>query len=350
MDLDCYVLGDDLRSIGDAAAGMEAHGHGCMWSIDAQHDPFLPLGIAAARTSTMRLGTNIAVAFARNPMIVAQTAHDLQRLSRGRFILGLGPQVRAHIERRFGMPWSRPVARMREFVLALKAIWNTWETGTPLRFEGEFYRHTLMAPNFDPGPSGFGPPPVYLAAVGAQMTATVREVADGLLCHPLTTPQYLSTVMIPALRRGRSDPSPSWPFPVVVSLLAATGPDRTTLEASVRNVRRKLAFYASTPAYRPILDTHGLGDLQPQLNEMARQGRWDEMARYIDDDILDVFAVVGTPAEIGRAVRHRFGGLADRATLYELDDLGRLMLAGRYLAQPQPLRDLMAGFAEEQLP
>jgi probable F420-dependent oxidoreductase len=346
VNLDCYILGEDLETIGRSAATMEAHGHGCMWSIESQHDPFLALGVAAARTSSMRLGTNIAVAFARNPMTVAQTAHDLQQLSKGRFILGLGPQVRAHIERRFSMPWTKPVARMREFVLALKAIWAAWETGTPLCFNGEFYRHTLMAPNFDPGPSGYGCPPVYLAAVGPQMTATAGEVADGLLCHPLTTPQYLSTVMMPALWRDRETPSGRTEFPVVVSLLVATGPNPTAVETSVGNVRRKIAFYASTPAYRPILEVHGLGHLQPQLNELARQARWNEMAAYIDDDILDVFAVVGSPAEIGRTVRHRFAGLADRATLYELDDLGRLMLVGRYLAEPDPLHQLMAGFSE----
>jgi probable F420-dependent oxidoreductase len=350
VKLDCYILGEDLDAIGASAASMQANGHGCIWSIESQHDPFLALGVAAARTSSIRLGTNIAVAFARNPMTVAQTAHDLHGLSKGRFILGLGPQVRAHIERRFSMPWSKPVARMREFVLALRAIWGSWETGAPLRFEGEFYRHTLMAPNFDPGPSGYGRPPVYLAAVGPRMTATAGEVADGLLCHPLTTPQYLSTVMMPALRRKRGARSGSNEFPVVVSALVATGPDPAAVETSVCNVRRKIAFYASTPAYRPILEVHGLGHLQPLLNELARQARWDEMAAHIDDDILEVFAIVGSPVEIGRTVRRRFDGLADRVTLYELDDLGRLMLVGRYLAQPGPVRELMTGFSADGLP
>lgn len=245
MELDCYVQGTDVASIGAAAAELESHGHGCLWSNEAQHDPFLPLAIAAGRTTTMRLGTNIAVAFARSPMTMAYTAHDLQRLSRGRFILGLGPQVRAHIERRFAMPWSRPVARMREFVLALRAIWTAWETGTPLRFEGEFYRHTLMAPNFDPGPTGFGPPPVYLAAVGPQMTAAAGELADGLLCHPLTTPEYLQAVTRPALAGAALTQPGRREFSVVVSLLAATGGDKAAIESAAGDVRRKIAFYAA---------------------------------------------------------------------------------------------------------
>lgn len=347
MHLDCFVSGADVSSIGDAAARLEAHGHGCLWSPEAQHDPFLPLAIAASRTSTMLLGTNIAVAFARSPMTVAATAHDLQRLSGGRFILGLGPQVRAHIERRFSMPWSSPVARMREFVRALRAIWAAWETGAPLSFDGQFYRHTLMAPNFDPGPTGHGPPPVFLAAVGPQMTAAAGELADGLLCHPLATPRYLSAVTLPALanaRRGRGGDG----FSVVASVLAATGPDEAAIASAVRSVRRKIAFYAATPAYRPMLDAHGVGHLQPALNEMARQGRWDEMPERVDDGILELFALVGSPAEIGRAIQRRFAGLADRVTVYELDALGRLRLDGRYLTQPGPLGELMAGFSGAQ--
>ncbi len=344
MELDCYVLGTDVASIGDAAVRLEAGGHGCMWSIESQYDPFLPLLVAASRTSTMRVGTNIAVAFARNPMTVAQTAHDLQRFSRGRFILGLGPQVRAHIERRFSMQWSSPARRMREFVLALRAIWTAWETGSPLDFSGEFYRHTLTGPNFDPGPTGYGPPPVWLAAVGPKMVAVTGEVADGLLCHPLTTPEYLSKVILPIAERARLQRDAPGDFSIVVSVLGATGPDDAAINASVHNVRRKIAFYAATPAHRPMLELHGLGDLQPKLNTLARQGRWDEMAAAIDDGVLDRFAVVGSPGEIGQAVRKRFAGLADRATIYELDAMGRLDLEQRHLAEPQSLRDLMAGF------
>lgn len=345
MDLDCFGSGTDVSSIGEAAARLESHGHGCLWSVEAQHDPFLPLVIAASRTSTMLLGTNIAVAFARSPMTVAHTAHDLQRLSKGRFILGLGPQVKAHIERRFAMPWSSPVARMREFVQALRAIWAAWESGTPLRFEGAFYRHTLTSPNFDPGPTGYGPPPVFLAAVGPQMTAAAGELADGLLCHPLTTPAYLSAITLPGLDGARTARPGRKDFRVVASVLAATGPDAAAIASSVRNVRKKIAFYAATPAYRPMLDVHGLGHLQPELNDMARQGRWDEMPERVADDVLGLFAVVGSAAEIGRSVRQRFGGLADRVTIYELDDLGRLRLGGRYLTELGPASSLMAGFS-----
>jgi probable F420-dependent oxidoreductase len=348
VELDCFADGADIPSIGDVAARLETHGHGCLWSVEAQHDPFLPLVIAAGRTSRMRLGTSISVAFARSPMTLAHTAHDLHRLSSGRFILGLGPQVRAHIERRFSMPWSSPVARMREFVQALRAIWTAWGTGAPLRFEGEFYRHTLMAPNFDPGPIGYGVPPIYLADVGPQMTAAAAELADGLLCHPLATPRYLTEVTIPAVTRARARRAESQAFCVTVSVLAATGPDDAALAASVANVRRKIAFYAATPAYRPILDVHGLGHVQPVLNELARQGRWDEMSKYIGDDVLGLFAVVGSPREIGRAVRQRFAGIADRVALYELDDLGRLRRDGRYLTEPGSLPELMAGFSDRE--
>ena len=352
MELDCFTDGSAIQSIGDAAARLEAHGHGCLWSVEAQHDPFLPLVIAAGRTSRIRLGTCISVAFARSPMTLAQTAHDLHRLSSGRFILGLGPQVRAHIERRFSMPWSSPVARMREFVQALRAIWATWETGIPLRFEGEFYRHTLMAPNFDPGPTGYGIPPIYLAAVGQQMTAVAAQMADGLVCHPLATPRYLSEVTAPAVARARTQRAESRAFCVTVSVLAATGPDDAALAASIANVRRKIAFYASTPAYRPMLDVHGLGHVQLVLNQLARQGRWDEMSEHISDDVIRLFAAVGSPREIGRVVRQRFAGIADRVALYELDGLGRLKRDGRYLTAPRSLPELMAGFygREGQIP
>jgi len=316
-----------------------------MWSIESQHDPFLPLVIAAGRTSTMRLGTNVAIAFARNPMTMAQTAHDLQRLSAGRFVLGLGTQVRAHIERRFAMPWSRPVARMREFVRALLTIWDSWETGGPLHFEGEFYRHTLMTPNFDPGPTGYGRPPVYLAAVGPQMVSLAAELADGLLCHPLTTSAFLSSVALPALETARSESRGDRAFTVAISILAATGRDDAAIESAVRNVRRKIAFYAATPAYRPLLEVHGLGDLQPELNEMAKQGKWDDMSARIDDTTLELFALIGPPEAIGRTIRQRFGGLADRVTIYELDELGRLKLDYRHLTEPQPFRELLAGLS-----
>jgi probable F420-dependent oxidoreductase len=348
MELDCYVLGADLGSIGDSSAALESSGHGGLWSVEAQWDPFLPLVVAASRTSRMRLGTNIAVAFARSPMTVAQTAHDLQRLSHGRFILGLGPQVRAHIERRFSMPWSKPVARMGEFVMALRAIWTAWETGDRLAFEGEFYRHTLMGPNFDAGPTGYGPPPVFLAAVGPRMTAAAGELADGLLCHPLTTPAYLESVTRPVIDSALRRRDAPHGFSVVVSVLAASGSDATAIDASAQHVRRKIAFYAATPAYRPLLAVHGLGDLQPALNDLARQQRWDDMADLIDDRVVDRFAVMGPPEEIGRTVRERFAGLADRVTIYELDSLGRLRLDARYLAEPEAIQQLMSGFARER--
>ncbi|HEY3002103.1 MAG TPA: TIGR03617 family F420-dependent LLM class oxidoreductase [Kribbellaceae bacterium] len=297
-----------------AAAEAEADGYDGMAIPETRHDVFVSLGLAARATTRIALQSGIAVAFARNPMTTAVLANDLQLVTGGRFRLGLGSQVRSHIERRYGMPWSKPAARMEEYVSAIRAIWARFATGEPLRFEGEFYRHTLMTEFFDPGPNPHGNPPILLAAVGERMAEVAGRVADGMLCHSLTTRRYLREVTIPALRRGRGRTLDG--FTVSLSALAVLGDDESQRARAADGVRRQIAFYASTPAYRPVLDLHGWGEVHERLNELSRQNAWDEMARLIDDDMLDAFAVAGDAAQVADALRERYGELVQRVSIY----------------------------------
>jgi probable F420-dependent oxidoreductase len=299
------------RELGQAAKVQEDLGYDGIWSAETAHDPFFPLLLAAMETERVELGTGIAVAFARNPMVLAQIANDLQLASEGRFMLGLGSQIKAHIEKRFSMPWSHPAPRMREFILAMRAIWDSWHNGTKLEFRGDFYTHTLMTPFFNPGPSQFGPPKVFLAAVGEKMTEVAGEVCDGLLAHGFTTERYLKEVTIPAIERGlakagkqRTDFEISYPAFVV------------TDDQSDQFVRQQIAFYGSTPAYRPVLDLHGWGDLQTELNALSKQGEWVQMGKLVTDDIRDAFAVVGEPEEIPKQIIAKVGGVVDRVSFY----------------------------------
>jgi probable F420-dependent oxidoreductase len=311
------TLGFDPVGAIAQATDAEAAGYDGIWSAETGHDPFLPLVLAAEHTEHLQIGTGIAVAFARNPMTLAMTANDLQTMAEGRFMLGLGSQIKPHIEKRFSMPWSHPAPRMRELILAVRAIWASWSDGSRLAFRGEFYRHTLMTPMFDPGPNRFGNPPVFLAAVGTLMTEVAGEVADGLLAHAFTTERYLREATLPALERGlatsgrsRHDVEISYPGMVV------TGLDEESFARSAAATRKQLAFYGSTPAYRPVLELHGWGDLQTELNTLSKRGAWDEMTGLIDDDMLHTFAVVGELDTIAANVRDRFGGLVDRFNIY----------------------------------
>ena len=281
-----------------------------VWTTETSRDPFLPLLLAAQRAPELTVGTAVAVAFARNPMTLAATANDLHAMSGGRFVLGLGSQVSAHVTRRFSMPWSAPAARMREFVLALRAIWASWQTGERLHFRGEFYTHTLMPPLFRPEPNPHGTPPVVLAAVGPRMTDVAAEVADGLLVHSLTSERYLREVTLPRLDGRRPG------FTVCLPGLVATGAGEQELTAAVAEVRGQIAFYAATPAYRAVLDLHGWGDLHTELHRLSRRGDWDTMTRLVDDTVLGTFAVVGEPAAAGAEIARRYGGLVDRFTVY----------------------------------
>jgi probable F420-dependent oxidoreductase len=309
--------GEGAAALVEQVRQAESTGFDGVWTTEIKHDPFLPLAVATQHTRRLDLGTGIAVAFARNPMTVAVTANDLQTLSGGRFTLGLGSQVRPHIERRFSMPWSAPADRMREFILAVKAIWGSWSTGTPLQVQGEFYRHTLMTPMFDPGPNPHGPPPILLAAVGARMAAVAGEVADGLLVHGFTSERYLREVTLTGVAAARDAAGRSeTPFTVSYPGLVVTGRDAEETAAATATVRKQLAFYGSTPAYRPVLDHHGWGDLQPALQQLSRRGEWDEMASLIDDEVLATFAVVAEPDGVADAILGRFAGAVDRFTLY----------------------------------
>jgi probable F420-dependent oxidoreductase len=320
LDTGFAIDATDIASVGKAAADAEDRGYDGLWLGEVSRDPFLPLMLAAASTTRAELGTGIAIAFARSPMTLAQTAHDLQTYARGRFVLGLGSQIKAHVTRRFSMPWSHPAPRMREYVLALQAIWASWNDGVPLKFEGEFYRHTLMTPNFNPGPTGYGPPRVMLAGVNEHMTTVAGEVADGFIAHAFTTEPYVREVTIPALDRGlamagrqRSD------VELKIGTFLVTGRDEAELDAARTVARRQIAFYASTPAYRPVLELHGWGPLQETLHALSLRGEWEEMGRQIDDDVLDAFAVVADRDALPAAIARRWTGVADRLSVNDRD-------------------------------
>src|SRR6516225_1533304 len=305
---------NQLARVADGAVALEQDGYDGGWTAETSHDPFLPLLLAAEHTSRLELGTNIAVAFARNPMIVANIGWDLQAYSQGRFILGLGTQIRPHIEKRFSMPWSDPARRMREFVMALHAIWSAWNDGTKLRFEGEFYTHKIMTPMFTPEPQPYAAPKVFLAAVGEAMTEMCGEVADGHLGHSMVSKRYLDEVTLPALMRGvRRSGRDRNDFQVSCGVMVATGENDAELTAAMTATRKQIAFYGSTPAYQKVLELHGWGDLHPELNRLSKLGEWDVMASLIDDDMLGTFAVVGPLDEVGAVLRSRCEGVVDRA-------------------------------------
>ncbi|MBL7257645.1 TIGR03617 family F420-dependent LLM class oxidoreductase [Paractinoplanes lichenicola] len=291
-----------------AAVTAERDGYDGFAAAETKHDVFPALALAARATERITLQSAIAVAFSRNPMNVSVLANDLQLISEGRFQLGLGSQVQAHIERRFAMPWGKPAARMEEFVRAVRAIWAAWG-GERLAFRGEFYRHTLMTDFFNPGPNPYGNPPVLVAAVGEHMTRTAGRVADGLLVHPLTSADYLRQRTLPALREARGGSLDD--FTVCLSAMVVLGETEAERSRAEQAVKGQIAFYASTPAYRAVLDMHGWGELADQLNKLSRRQAWDEMTALISDDVLDTFAVTG-----GAALRERFAGLVGRISLY----------------------------------
>ena len=310
-------IGADLKAAADSARRAEEEGYDAVWTAEVGHDPFLALTLAAEHTRRIGLGTGIAVAFGRSPMTLAHTAWDLNAYAEGRFLLGIGSQVKAHIEKRYSMPWSHPAARMREFILAMRAIWDCWQNGTKLDFRGDFYTHTLMTPFFHPGSNPFGAPRVFLAAVGEGMTRVAAGVADGLLVHGFTTERYLREVTVPTVREeleraGRRRDQFELSYPAFV----VTGDTEEQMALADTGVRKQIAFYASTPAYRPVLELHGWGELQGELNLLSKQGEWDEMGRRISDEVLDAFAVQGSPDEVAGLLHARFADMIDRVSLY----------------------------------
>jgi probable F420-dependent oxidoreductase len=306
-------ISDSPAGIEAAAAAAEAAGYDGFSVPETRHDAFVSLALAARATERIGLQSSIAVAFARNPMNVAVLANDIQLISAGRFHLGLGSQVRPHIERRYSMPWSHPAARMEEFIAAIRAIWHSWGTGDRLAFRGTFYQHTLMTDFFNPGPNPHGNPAVLLAAVGERMTAVAGRAADGILCHSFTTEAYLRERTIPALREARGSLDG---FTVSLPVLVVLGGDEKARAAAEAGVREQIAFYGSTPAYRPVLDLHGWGELHEQLNLLSRRQEWTAMGRLITDDVLSAFAVSGDPAAVAAGLIQRFGDVVTRISLY----------------------------------
>ena len=307
---------EDPRKARTIYKELEDIGYDGGFSFEAKHDPFLALAVAAEHTTTLRLGTAITIAFARNPMNLANLGYDMQSISGGRFVLGLGSQVKPHIEKRFSSVWSHPAARMREIVLAIKAIWNCWEGKAPLDFRGQFYTHTIMIPAFDPGPNPYGPPPIFTGGFGPRMTAVAGEVADGFIAHPFNTRRSLLENTLPALQEGlgisgrtRSD------IEVMCATLVVTADTEEALAASKLAARKQLAFYGSTPAYRPTLDCHGWAEVHEELNRLSKQGRWDDMTGLIGDEILEEIAVVGERREIAGKLRARLEGIADSVSI-----------------------------------
>ncbi len=316
MKVDGSLLVDDPGDAGPAARRLEEAGYAGGFSFEGRHDPFLPLAVAAQQTERLELMPAVAIAFARNPMTLANIGYDMQLLSKGRFVLGLGTQIRPHIERRFSMPWSKPALRMREMVLAIRAIWDRWQNGTMLAFRGDFYEHTLMTPVFDPGPNPYGLPKIFCAAVGPRMTEVVGEVADGLFVHPFHTRRSAEEITLPAIDRGLATAGRErGDLEISCQMILVTGADEEQFVAARNGARAQISFYGSTPAYRPVLECHGRGELQDELNRLSKQGKWLEMAGLIDDDLLNEIAVVAARDEVAAKVRARCGDWASRVSL-----------------------------------
>jgi len=313
---------------------MEAAGYDTLMTAETAHDAFVRAAVMAEHTAKAEIMTSIAVAFARTPMLLAMAGHDLNALSRGRFAMGIGSQVKAHVARRFSMPWSHPAARMREMIAATQAIWDCWYDGKPLKFEGAFYNHTLMTPYFTPTDTEYGRPTIHLAAVGELMTQVAGELADGMICHSFTTERYLREVTLPTLKtslmkRGRERRH----FELTYAPFVAVGDSEADRAESVREVKSQIAFYGSTPSYRGVLDLHGWGALHEALNRLSKRGEWERMTSLIDDEVLDSFAVVGPADRVISEIGRRYGGLIDRLGV-NFDEAGA--------ALPELLRALKA--------
>jgi probable F420-dependent oxidoreductase len=317
VKLDVSMLSHDLRSIGDYARKVEALGFDALWSSETQHDPFLPLAVAATATTTIRLGTAIAVAFPRSPMITAHIAWDLQKASGGRFILGLGTQVKGHNERRFSVPFESPAPKLREIVLALHAIWDCWQNGTPLKFKGRFYRFDLMTPFFSPGPIEHPTIPIYLAGVNEHVCRIAGEVADGLHVHPFNSARYLREHVHPWVGQGlRTSGRSREAFAFATSTFVVVGDTEEEQRTAREAVRQQIAFYASTRTYEPVLAAHGWQDLTPHLHRKSIEGDWAGMASLVTDEMVETYAVTGTWDTIAARVHERYGGLLDRTAFY----------------------------------
>ncbi len=307
---------EDLPEARTIYTELEQIGYDAAYSFEAKHDPFLPLAVAAEHTTRIELGTAVAIAFARTPMTLANAGWDLQLLSKGRMILGLGSQIKPHIEQRFSMPWSKPAARMNELVRGIRAIWDSWEHDAPLNFDGEFYTHTRMIPMFSPGPAPYGLPRIFTGGFGPKMTAVAGEVADGFFVHPVNSRRSLQELTLPAIAEGAARAGrPVEEIEVVCVTIIVTGETEEALAESRQTVRQQLAFYGTTPAYQSVFQLHGYGDMHDELRALARENRWVEMTSLIDDSLVDEIAVVGEPHEIAGKLRARLDGISDSVSL-----------------------------------
>ena len=333
LDAGLGTEGDYLKGMDQTARAAEYFGFAGLWTSETKHDGFLPLAVAANATERIDLGTSVAIAFSRSPMETAQTAWDLQALSDGRFVLGLGTQVRAHVERRFSMPFDRPAARLREYILALRAIWESFQAEGPLKFEGEFYRHTLMTPFFNPGPIDHPEIPVYIAGVNTRLAELAGELCDGFHVHPFHSPEYLRKTVKPAITEGaRKAGRSAENVELATSVFVVSGGDEGETTEQRESVRSQISFYASTPTYRTVLEAHGWEEVGERLGTLAREKKWREMPALITDEMLEAFVVKAAPQEIGAVLGERYEGLIDRVALYvpfvpgEKDDFWRRVI------------------------
>ena len=308
-------LTTELAQVDGNIRELEEMGYDGALCAETNHDPFLPLTLAARESERIELMTSIAVAFARSPMTLANIGHDLNQYSKGRLIMGLGSQIKPHITKRFSMPWHSPAKQMKELISAMRAIWSCWNEGTKLEFRGEYYQHTLMTPMFTPTNTEYGAPQVFLAAVGPLMTQVAGEVADGVIIHAFTTEKYLRETTLPNIEKGlaaggrnRED------FQIAYPCFVVTGTDEESFARAKETVTRQIGFYGSTPAYRPVLESIGAGEQQPVLNTLSKEGKWVEMGELISDDLLREFAVVGEPKDVAPEMLRRYGDVVDRCS------------------------------------
>lgn len=317
MKVDAEVVVESPIEAVDLARKAEDYGFDCFWVNEIKHDPFVQLTLAAHSTKKIALGTSIALAFTRSPTTLAYTAWDLQSVSQGRLLLGLGTQVKGHVERRFGMKWEAPAPKMKENIRALRAVWTSWQDGSKLDFNGKFFKLDLMTPFFSPGPIEHPAIPIYVAAVNQGMCRLAGAVADGLHVHPLHTMRYFRDAIVPALRDGLVKSGRRKEDVVIAaSIFAAVGESKREINNVRESYRGHIAFYASTRTYRKVMELHGWGDICDRLHEMSTKGEWEKMASEIGDDILDEFIVQGDWREIGRIIEDRYKGFADRIRLY----------------------------------
>lgn len=317
MKFDVSLLVHDLSQMPALARFADELGFDGIWTFETSHEPYLPLVLAAEHSERLSLGTSIAVAFPRSPTITAQIAWDLARYSKGRFILGLGTQVKGHNERRFGIKWERPVAKMRDYILAVRAVWESWQNQTRLDYRGEFYQLTLMTPFFSPAPHEYARIPIFVAGVNRGMCELAGELCEGFHVHPLHTTRYLQERILPSIESGLAKSArPRSAIELSSSIFVIPTDDAEQAAKYETEVRQQIAFYASTPPYRPVFELEGWSDVADQLTALAARAEWSAMASLIDDDMIDRFALRATWAELPAQLRQKYSGLLDRVSYY----------------------------------